>query len=36
VKKVTINLDKYECDIDLETVNRNCIFEEKMVNGIEK
>ena len=35
VKKVTINLDKYECDIDLETVNRKCIFEEKMVKGKE-
>ena len=33
VKKVKINLEDFECDIEMENINRKCIFEEKLKTG---
>lgn len=35
IRKVEINLEKYECDIYAENISRKFIFEEKMSNGYE-
>lgn len=35
IKKVVIDLDNFECDIEVENYSRKFIFEEKMKNGYE-